>query len=135
MRLLLAAAAVLALTFAASAATPVRTISSPQKVVPSGSSLILARINSIRPDCSSAGTASVGLLGGPSHGRFAVQQTRAHPRYPAGNPRNKCNRRAVPGQQLIYTPNPGYRGGDAVVFQIGYPNGTADRVRIPILVK
>ena len=135
MRLFLAAAAVLALTFAADAAMPVRTISSNQKVVPSGNSLILAQINSIKPNCSSAGNASVSLLGGPSHGRFATQQVRTRTRYPANNPRAKCNGRAVPGLRLIYTPNPGYRGADVVQFQIVYPNGTADRVRIPISVR
>jgi len=135
MRLLLATTAVLLLTFSAGAAMPVRTIASNQKVAASGQPLVLARISSISPNCASVGSSSVQLLGRPAHGQFAVQQIRAQGRYPAGNPRSKCNGRKLPMQQLTYVSTPGYQGPDVVQFQIVYPNGTADRVRIPLLVK
>jgi|SRR5579872_5540499 len=104
------------------------------KVVASGRPLNLYHAYAINPDCTSAGAIIVRIEQAPAHGRVTVRHTGVFPNFPESNPRSACNRRRVPGVQVVYVSQRGYLGPDLVVLVVLFPAGQGVRVRVPIRV-
>jgi hypothetical protein len=104
------------------------------KAVASGMPLQLYHAYATNPDCTSAGTVVVRVAQPPAHGRVSIQHTGVFPNFPASNPRSACNRRRVPGVQVIYTSQRGYTGPDLVVLQALFPAGRGVTVTAAIHV-
>jgi hypothetical protein len=124
MRLMLALVASLLLSVGAAQA----------KVVVSGKPLIVYWTAATNPDCTSAGNVEIRVTEGPEHGRLTIRRAGVFPNFPESNPRSACNRRRVPGVEVIYTSQRGYVGSDNIVLEAFFPQGRGVRVRTPIQV-
>ena len=63
-----------------------------------------------------------------------IRRVGVFPNFPEQNPRRACNRRRVPGVQVIYVSQRGYVGSDNVVIEVFFPAGRGVRVHTPIQV-
>ncbi len=103
--------------------------------VASGYPLILSNLYSTNPDCTSSGKIVVRVTRSPEHGKVTVRDAGVFPNFPESNIRSACNRRRVPGVQVIYVSQRGYTGPDFVGLQVNFPMGREATGRFPIQVK
>lgn len=117
MKTLIAAGLALALSAASAHAAWIN------KVAASGKPLILFEGGVLNIDCSPRGTATIKVLEGPENGRVTAGKASVFPKYPASDPRSKCNTRRVSGLQATYVSKPGYQGTDRVTVEAIGPTG------------
>ena len=105
------------------------------KFVPSGGKVLLWQGYSLNPDCSSLGPITVKLVQSPGHGTVTDITTKVFPNFPANNPHSICNTRKVPGQRMTYASSGSFTGQDLVEIEAFFPDGSAQVIRIPIIVR
>jgi dienelactone hydrolase len=66
--------------------------------------------------CVSLGQSRITIVEAPKRGVAEVHLRDEHPAYPANSAQAKCNAVAIPATVVIYTPEIGYSGPDAVTF-------------------
>ena len=101
----------------------------PHLVVRSGGQVVMYRLTSLNPDCTSRGYATVNLLEAPRGGEALVADKRDYVAFWPGNPRSACNKRKVPATEIIYKASPGFVGNDAFKAEIIDSEGVS-RTRI-----
>jgi hypothetical protein len=94
-------------------------------VVRAGAPILVYKIASINPDCSSLGPATVNLVRAPQGGEASVGERRDYVAFIPGNPRSACNRRKVAATEIFYRSAPGFSGYDSFSAEIIAPNGVA----------
>ena len=109
-------------------------VSAQAKVTVSGKPMIVYRAWATNPDCTSAGKVEIRVTEGPEHGRLSLRRGGVFPNFAQSNVRSACNRRRVPGVEVIYVSQRGYVGPDNVVIEVFYPGGRGVRVHTPIQV-
>jgi len=86
-------------------------------------------------DCSLEGEDVIRVTTAPTHGRVTFKKGLVHPNFPASNPRNVCNTRAVRAPTVWYTPEPGYVGDDWMTVEVISASGSSKTETINIHVK
>jgi hypothetical protein len=102
--------------------------------VTAGQKRQLAVLFSLNLDCSSMGYATITTVEPVQHGKVAVEHGTGTPNFPQGNPRVECNKPGTEGTVIIYEPNPGFTGPDALVVDIVYADKSSVRRRYSINV-
>lgn len=101
----------------------------------SGSPVKLYWAVSTNPDCSPEGRVVMRVTQAPQNGRITVRQAGVFPSYPSSNIRSACNRRRVPGVEVHYVSNRGYRGPDSASFEAIFPSGQFRQRTVSINVR
>jgi hypothetical protein len=102
--------------------------------VTAGQKRQLAVLFTLNLDCSSMGYATVTTVEPVQHGKVAVEHGTGTPNFPQGNPRVECNKPGTEGTVIVYEPNPGFTGPDALVVDIVYADKSSVRRRYSINV-
>ena len=89
---------------------------------------------SLNADCTSVGNIVVRIISSPAHGQVTIEEGMAYPAYPANNQRYACNLKKYPTTVAFYQPQPGFKGGDAVVMETIFPNGLVQTVTFSLTV-
>ncbi|MEH3035778.1 MAG: hypothetical protein PGN23_04670 [Sphingomonas adhaesiva] len=105
------------------------------KVSTDGQKIRLWMSTMVNPDCTPSGTITSALIDTPRHGRADIVDDAVFPNYMPPNPRVACDRVKVPGKVVYYTPDPGFRGHDHVVFQNANSDGYVRRISADIDVR
>lgn len=74
----------------------------------------------VRPDCSTAGKATLGILRSPTLGTLEVTEAMANPNFPDTSLAHVCNGKKVPATMVIYHARPGASGVDEFSFALTY---------------
>lgn len=105
------------------------------QVAATGRPTVIYKTYSINPDCTASGEIVVRIIEPPEHGRVAVRRARLFPYFREGNSRSVCNRRRVPGVEVVYVSARGYVGPDRVGLDVIFPDGAARRGNIQFTVR
>jgi hypothetical protein len=103
--------------------------------VPAGVPRQIGFFATVNEDCSSVGDVLVRITRAPEHGSADVRSAPGHAIFPESNPRHRCDAGTVPGQQVWYTPAPGFVGRDQVDVETIFPNGVDARQSLSLLVR
>jgi hypothetical protein len=103
--------------------------------VPAGVPRQINFFAAVNEDCSSGGDVLVRIIRAPEHGSADVRSAPGHTIFPASNPRHLCDTGTVPGQQVWYTPAPGFVGRDQVDIETIFPNGADAHQSYSLLVR
>lgn len=85
--------------------------------VASGQRQRIDYINSLNPDCTSAGFATVQVIAPPTHGTLTTQPGSEYSTFPKDNQRYPCNLQKSPAMDVYYTSAPGFIGADSATIQ------------------
>lgn len=97
----------------------------PHFVVRPGASLMVYKIASINPDCSSRGHATINLIEGPQGGQASVGEVRDYVAFAPGNPRAACNHRKLAATEMFYRASPNFIGFDNFSAEVIDSEGVA----------
>jgi len=118
----------------AAQATPMR-MATFEKVVLSGSRLIVGSFSSLDPTCRSLGPFTVSLIDPPQDGHVQIGQGEDFPNFSMSNVRARCNTRKRPATLVFYTATPGYTGPDEFSIELVDPRGNVGRARYRLMVR
>jgi hypothetical protein len=86
--------------------------------VQSGQKSAILRTASLNGDCSPRGDMILHVNQQPKHGLIELVSVDDFTNFPKNDPRVACNTRKVRSWVVYYTSEPGYAGGDVVVFEV-----------------
>ncbi len=89
----------------------------------------------LNPDCTPSGTITSSVIDSPRHGQLDIVDAPTFPNYLPPNPRVACDRKAVPGKQVFYTPAADFHGRDRMVFQNATSDGYVRRFTVDVRVE
>lgn len=89
----------------------------------------------LNPDCTPSGTIMSRVIDSPQHGQLDIVDAPTFPNYLPPNPRVACDRTAVPGKQVFYTPAADFHGRDHMVFQNATSDGYVRRFTVDVRVE
>lgn len=106
-----------------------------KRAAPSGVKQQVDTLASLNPDCSPLGIPIVTVKTPPSHGELVSESGEYFTNFPKENQRYECNLKKSRGTRVYYLSGSGYRGSDAVVVDVVYPDGITRTVQYNIVVE
>lgn len=88
-----------------------------------GGSVLAGHYRDVAADCSNRGYAEIAIVTRPRGGRIELRREGAFPKFPADNPRAKCNSRKVDGVGVYYVGDPAFTGADRFSIELIWSDG------------
>ena len=105
------------------------------RVVAAGQPTRIAFGVNLNEDCSPQAPPSLRVVGQPVHGSVRLTQETGHPDFPPGSHLAACNAVTVSGVKIVYTPQAGYVGPDAMSFAVHRPDGSDRTIKMAVTVR
>jgi len=106
-----------------------------ERAVLKGNEMRLAAPNFLNADCSSGPLPDLSVVSAPRNGTYRTEEAEIPADRPAGNVRAACNGKPVKALAIYYRPKGDFTGGDEMVVDIDYKNGTVRRFDYAITVR